>query len=161
MPPRQLQPLEHSELVPESPRPWPVAVLLVRGLHSARCALRVRNALLSVPGVAWVEVVLDPGFVRVAYDPARVDPETLPAVLSGREPHYSARVLLLIWPNLAEKPQPEVNPALPSDSAAPASCCSSGPTLRRSRNRKSTQRYPATLRRLRPQIRVALDLQST
>lgn len=119
MPPRQLQPRERSEQLAESLRQWPVAVLLVRGLHHARCVLRLRNTLLSAPGVAWVEVVLDPGFVRVAYDPTQVDPETLPAVISGQEPHYSARLLLLIRPNLAEEPQPETNPELPSGTAAP------------------------------------------
>lgn len=96
MPPEIFRLVEPSRNAVESPWRWPVAILMVRGMRDARAALRVRNALLNIPGVVWVEAVLDPGFVRVAHDPERVDPMTLPSLLAMRETTYPARFLLLI-----------------------------------------------------------------
>jgi hypothetical protein len=71
---------------------------MVGRMRTARAAQRVRNALLSVPGVVWVEAVLDPGLVRVAHDPGRIDPQELSKLLGAREPDYPARFLLLVRP---------------------------------------------------------------
>lgn len=105
MPPEFLRLLEPTQK-DASPWRWPVAILLVRGMRNASEMLRVRNALMGVAGVVWVEVVLDPGFVRVAHDPTFVDPKSLPSLLAMREPTYPARFLLLIRiPRAEDDPQ--------------------------------------------------------
>ncbi len=98
MPPDIFRLVEPSKQSVEPSWQWPVAILMVRGMNSARAALRVRNALMSAPGVVWVEVVRDPGFVRVAHDPSCVEPTALPAVIAAREPDYPAKFVLLIRP---------------------------------------------------------------
>jgi copper chaperone CopZ len=70
--------------------------LLVEGMGCQICALRVRNALLSVEGVLTVSIALEQGLARLQVDAARFEAEPLAAALSAaNEGHhrYTARVL--------------------------------------------------------------------
>ena len=73
------------------------AYLAVYGMGCPRCAMRVRNGLLSLEGVYLAEVFLDQGVAAAAFDPQRVKPEHLVAAVSGAgndgRHHYSARLL--------------------------------------------------------------------
>ena len=73
------------------------AYLAVWGMGCPRCAMRVRNGLLSLKDVLFAEVILEQGIAVVAYDPERVTPnDLLVAVESagndGRH-HYMAKVV--------------------------------------------------------------------
>lgn len=52
-------------------------VLTVTGMTCGGCVASVERVLGALPGVARVEVTLQPGEARVVYDAARVAPETL------------------------------------------------------------------------------------
>lgn len=71
--------------------------LAVRGLGCPRCALRVRNGLLSLDGVLRAVVFLKQGIAAAAYDPTRVSSDDLVmAVAAAGERshhHYEATVL--------------------------------------------------------------------
>ncbi len=57
------------------------ASLLVRGMGCTNCAIRVRNAILQLNGVNWVDVDLETGRTLVAYDATKISPEQfIPAV---------------------------------------------------------------------------------
>jgi Cd2+/Zn2+-exporting ATPase len=58
-----------------------LALLGVTGMGCPTCATRVRNSLLSRPGVVWVEIDLFRGLAKVNYDPDRIgESELLQAV---------------------------------------------------------------------------------
>ncbi len=54
-----------------------VVYLAVRGIGCPRCAMRVRNGLLSLEDVLFVEVLMEPGLAIVAYNPERVTTDDL------------------------------------------------------------------------------------
>jgi copper chaperone CopZ len=60
-----------------------IAYLAVRGMGCQRCAMRVRNGLLSLEDVLLVEVNLQPPVVVVAYRPDRVTTEDLLQAIAG------------------------------------------------------------------------------
>lgn len=88
------------EVRPLRPNPLPPGTatasvrLLIGGLGCENCAVRVRNALVSLDGVADALVCLTPPVASVTYDPARVDPEDLVAAVAkagdGSRHEYSA-----------------------------------------------------------------------
>ncbi len=49
----------------------------VQGMTCGGCVASVKRVLEALPGVASVQVTLDPGAAKVAYDPARVTAEAL------------------------------------------------------------------------------------
>lgn len=57
--------------------------LVIAGMGCPNCAMRVRNALLSVDGVAEAYVKLVPSVSRVLYDGERVTTEQLIAAVAG------------------------------------------------------------------------------
>ena len=57
--------------------------LVIAGMGCPNCAMRVRNALLSVDGVADAHVNLVPSVCRVLYDAERVTAEQLIAAVAG------------------------------------------------------------------------------
>ncbi|MEX2161560.1 MAG: heavy-metal-associated domain-containing protein [Anaerolineales bacterium] len=70
------------------------AGLLISGMGCPNCAIRVRNAILQLDGVNWVDVDLPTGKAQVAYDATKISPEKfIPAVATadpqGRH-HYQA-----------------------------------------------------------------------
>lgn len=73
------------------------AYLAVQGMGCSRCAMRVRNGLLSLEDVLVVEVLLEQGIAIVAYNPERVTTDNLVKAVAaagsdGRH-HYRARVV--------------------------------------------------------------------
>jgi copper chaperone CopZ len=73
------------------------AYLVVQGMGCPRCAIRVRNGLLSLDGVLLAEVQLEQGIAAAAFDPQRVTLDDLiTAVASagndGRH-HYQAELI--------------------------------------------------------------------
>ena len=71
--------------------------LVIAGMGCPNCTMRVRNALLSVDGVADAHVKLVPSVGRVLYDGERVTTEQLIAAVAaageGTHHEYSARPL--------------------------------------------------------------------
>ncbi len=57
--------------------------LVIAGMGCPNCATRVRNALVSVDGVAEAHVNLVPSVSRVLYDGERVTTEQLIAAVAG------------------------------------------------------------------------------
>ncbi|MDF1521893.1 MAG: cation transporter [Trueperaceae bacterium] len=57
--------------------PREVAYLTIHGMGCPTCATRVRNALLTTPGVITADVRLEARHGRVVYDPAYTNPERL------------------------------------------------------------------------------------
>jgi copper chaperone CopZ len=53
------------------------ATLAVRGMSCGHCVSAVRKALAALPGVAEVEVTLEPPRAKVAYDPGKTTMEAL------------------------------------------------------------------------------------
>jgi copper chaperone len=76
------------------------AYLTVGGMGCPRCAMRVRNGLLALPGVLLAEVFLDKGLAAAAYDPAQVSPEDLVRAVDGAgndgRHHYWAEVMRVV-----------------------------------------------------------------
>ncbi len=70
---------------------------MVAGMGCPNCATRVRNALVSVDGVADAHVNLVPSVSRVLYDGERVTTEQLIAAVAaageGIQHEYSAKPL--------------------------------------------------------------------
>jgi copper chaperone len=71
--------------------------LSVRGMGCHNCAIRVRNAILRLDGVNWVDVDLETASAIVAYDATQVSPEQfIPAVATadpqGRH-HYLVNLI--------------------------------------------------------------------
>jgi copper chaperone CopZ len=76
------------------------AYLAVGGMGCPRCALRVRNGLLSLEGVLLADVLLEDCVAVAAYDPNRVTPEDLVQAVAnagndGRH-HYWAQVMAVM-----------------------------------------------------------------
>ncbi|MEW5961215.1 MAG: heavy-metal-associated domain-containing protein [Chloroflexota bacterium] len=74
------------------------AYLAVWGMGCPRCAMRVRNGLLSLEAVLFVEVFLEKGLAIVAYQPERVTSDDLVGAVAaagsdGRH-HYRAGVVV-------------------------------------------------------------------
>ncbi len=71
--------------------------LVIAGMGCPNCAIRVRNALLSVDGVAEAQVSLVPSVSRVLYDGERVTTEQLIAAVAyagqGTHHEYCARTM--------------------------------------------------------------------
>ena len=60
------------------------ARLSVRGMGCPNCAIRVRNAILQLDGVNWVDVDLDSGTAVVAYHASAISPQPfIPAVAAA------------------------------------------------------------------------------
>lgn len=74
-----------------------VAYLAVGGMGCPRCAMRVRNGLLSLDGVLLAEVHLEQGVAATAYDTNRVHPNELlwAVAAAGNDNHhnYSAKLI--------------------------------------------------------------------
>ncbi len=72
--------------------------LVVTGMGCANCAMRVRNALVSVEGVASVRVSLVPPLCDVLYDGDRAVTEQLVAAVAGagRGNHHEYRAKPLL-----------------------------------------------------------------
>ncbi|RMF88075.1 MAG: cation transporter [Nitrospinota bacterium] len=54
-----------------------IVTLLIRGMGCGRCALRVRNSLLLLPGVLTADIDLYNGLAEIAYDPSQADIDAL------------------------------------------------------------------------------------
>lgn len=77
-----------------------VAYLAIGGMGCPRCAMRVRNGLLSLDGVLLADVFLEDGMATVAYDPEQVFPNDLVRAVAaagndGRH-SYQAQVMGLL-----------------------------------------------------------------
>ncbi len=57
--------------------------LNVQGMTCGGCVASVTRVLKSVPGVAEVEVTLNPGRARVGFDPAKADLAKLKDAVEG------------------------------------------------------------------------------
>lgn len=73
------------------------ASLLISGMGCPNCAIRVRNALIQLDGVNWVNIDLASGKAQVAFDATKISAEQfMPAVasadLQGRH-HYQANLI--------------------------------------------------------------------
>lgn len=66
------------------------AVIPVKGMACMACVGKTKQTLRAVSGVAEVEVKLSPGSATVKYDPAKVTPEKLVAVI--KELGYEAEL---------------------------------------------------------------------
>jgi copper chaperone CopZ len=66
-----------KELDPRALERSATALLGVTGMGCPTCATRVRNSLLSRPGVVWAEIDLVRGLARVHYDPDKIEKEEL------------------------------------------------------------------------------------
>lgn len=73
------------------------ARLSVSGMGCHNCVIRVRNAILQLNGVNWVDADLETGIVQVAYDAAMVSPgQFIPAVAAaGNDGRHNYRADLM------------------------------------------------------------------
>ncbi len=71
--------------------------LAITGMGCENCARRVSNGLLALDGVLRVDVELDRNVAKVVYDPIKVKPNDLPAVVAeaGRASNHNYFALLL------------------------------------------------------------------
>ena len=76
-----VQPIEPKKA--STGRVTSVIRLVIAGIGCPNCATRVRNALVSVDGVAEAHVNLVPSVSRVLYDAERVTTEQLIAAVAG------------------------------------------------------------------------------
>lgn len=51
--------------------------LVIKGMSCGHCVAAVKRAIEGLPGVKEAEVTLDPPRAKVAYDPAKVGPQSL------------------------------------------------------------------------------------
>jgi copper chaperone CopZ len=67
------------------------STLAVRGMGCHNCAIRVRNAILRLDGVQWVDIDLETGKAIVAYNAAVISPQQfIPAVAAaGNDGHHN------------------------------------------------------------------------
>jgi copper chaperone CopZ len=74
-----------------------IAYLAVGGMGCPRCATRVRDGLLKLDGVLFVEVQLEDGIAAAAYEPNRVNSNDLLFAIVGAgndgNHNYSAQML--------------------------------------------------------------------
>lgn len=82
---------------PAELRDQKTVVLAVTGMGCPTCASRVHNALVLTSGVVDVDVRLEDGRVKVAFDPARTDgPELVAAVAAaGNDGRHHYRGVLV------------------------------------------------------------------
>lgn len=73
------------------------ASLAVSGMGCHNCAMRVRNAILRLDGVNWVDVDLDTGTALVAYNADSISPQQfVPAVAAaGNDGHHNYQAMLI------------------------------------------------------------------
>lgn len=87
-----------KDVDPAALRESSAGVLAVWGMGCPTCVLRVRNALLSLPGVLRADIDLHEGLARVRFDAARVGTGDMVEAVAraGREVQhrYRARVIL-------------------------------------------------------------------
>jgi copper chaperone CopZ len=73
------------------------ASLTVRGMGCPNCAIRVRNAILRLDGVNWVDVNLESGTAVVAYHANAVSPQQFITAIAEADPqgrhHYLAALI--------------------------------------------------------------------
>ena len=78
-----------------------VAVLRVAGMGCGNCAIRVRNSLLSLPGVLAAQVDLDGGLARVNFAPNGTELQHLLDAVSdagnGSHHEYLATLVEATW----------------------------------------------------------------
>jgi len=74
-----------------------LANLRIGGMGCHNCAIRVRNALLQLDGVDWVDVDLDTGQAQVAYDASSIAPERFIQAVSaaGNDGRHEYRAFLI------------------------------------------------------------------
>lgn len=72
--------------------------LHVLGMGCHNCAIRVRNAILRLDGVNWVDVDLETGTAIVAYDAGNISPQQfIPAVAAaGNDGRHNYQAELMI-----------------------------------------------------------------
>lgn len=71
-------------------------LLGITGMGCPTCATRVRNSLLSRPGVVQVEIDLLHGLAKVNYDPARTaDRQLLEAVAEAGDGRHSYQAIFI------------------------------------------------------------------
>lgn len=77
-----------------------IAYLAIRGMGCPRCAMRVRNGLLSLDGVLLADVFLENGMAAVAYNPEQVFPNDLVRAVAAAgndsRHYYQAQVMGLL-----------------------------------------------------------------
>lgn len=73
------------------------AYLSVSGMGCPRCAIRVRNGLLSLEGVLLAEVHLEQGVAAAAFDATKVTPENLVAAVAaaGNDGHHNYQAVFI------------------------------------------------------------------
>ena len=81
----------------EERRESAAAILAVQGMGCPNCANRVRNSLLQVYGVVSVDIALEVGMARVAFNPVLAGPTDLTRAVAeaggdGRH-EYRAQVI--------------------------------------------------------------------
>ncbi len=86
-----------KEISAEALRSASMSALAVSGMGCPNCALRVRNALLSLPGVYQAEVDLERARAMVHWDPSAVQPEKLIEAVSqaAQGTHHDYRAYFL------------------------------------------------------------------
>jgi len=62
------------------------AGLLISGMGCPNCAIRVRNALIQLDGVNWVNIDLESGRAQVAYDATKISPEQFMPAVAAADP---------------------------------------------------------------------------
>ena len=72
------------------------AVLMVSGMGCDTCATRVRNAILRLDGVVQVDINLEQGLAKVAYDKTMVAPSafSLAVAAAGNDGRHEYRAML-------------------------------------------------------------------
>jgi len=73
------------------------ARLSVSGMGCPNCVIRVRNAILQLDGVNWVDADLETGVIQVAYNAERISPaQFMPAVTAaGNDGRHNYRATLI------------------------------------------------------------------
>lgn len=73
------------------------AVLEVIGMGCQTCATRVRNSLLSRPGVMQAQIDLHAGLALVQYDAGQIEPQDLlqAVAVAGGDSHHAYMASLL------------------------------------------------------------------
>jgi copper chaperone CopZ len=85
-----------KQVDPEALRGSARALLGVMGMSCPSCATRVRNSLLSYPGVLQVEIELSYGLARVDYDRARTSERALlDAVVTAGDGRHTYQAVLI------------------------------------------------------------------
>lgn len=92
----KIEPLERtpSELEKNSVK---FIYLVTSGLNCPNCAMRVKNALITLYGIIDVKIDYFDGMTEVAYNPSLIEPSTIPELISkagnGGHHNYSAQII--------------------------------------------------------------------